>query len=347
MCPASSGSPRRTASARSRLLGTRSAIGSPATSNIPGSADAGAVGFRRSRHASTLQLQLGQWATPSSRLPNVAIRLARSKWSRTWIGSVASSLRVCPRNTERIDSARSIGCSRSARSVRASSCWASGMARTRMRASGGERRLGRLGHRCIALPPLVLELQMLDRHGVGIGIEVRRSLVLRHPAAEHLVGDDFLSRLVIDLDDHVLAEVLERDLRSEPCAEIPDLVGPGLEIGVVGDAALERDCFELRAPGGLAGGARVPALAVLDYFGRALERAHLAHPCDIAAVPFHAELEVLVGIKALRIDTELRHRRAPQDELDWAVSCWICSTTNSAGRRGAKPIRMFTTPMLW
>jgi hypothetical protein len=36
---------------------------------------------------------------------------------------------------------------------------------------------------------------------------------------------------------------------------------------------------------------------MLDDFGRALQRAHLAHAGDIFAVPINAELEILVRIK--------------------------------------------------
>ena len=84
---------------------------------------------------------------------------------------------------------------------------------------------------------------------------------------------------------------------------MPDLVGPLLELGVVRDAALQRDGVVFGAAGRLAAAARVAALAVLHHFGRALQRADLADAGDVLAVPFHAELEVLVGIEALRVDT--------------------------------------------
>ena len=86
----------------------------------------------------------------------------------------------------------------------------------------------------------------LDRDGVGVGVEVGQRLVLRDPAAVDLVGERELAGLVVDLDDDVLAEVLQRDLGAEAGAEVPDLVGPLLELGVVGDAALERDRLVLR-----------------------------------------------------------------------------------------------------
>ena len=104
----------------------------------------------------------------------------------------------------------------------------------------------------VALPALVLELERLDRDGVGVGVEIGQRLEFRHPAAEHLVGDRQLAGLVVDLDDDVLAEVLQRHLGAEPGAEVPDLVGPALELGVVRDAALQRDRLVLGAAGRLA-----------------------------------------------------------------------------------------------
>ena len=47
-----------------------------------------------------------------------------------------------------------------------------------------EGRLGRLRHLVVALPALVLELDVLDRDGVGVGVEVGQRLELRDPAAD-------------------------------------------------------------------------------------------------------------------------------------------------------------------
>ena len=52
-------------------------------------------------------------------------------------------------------------------------------------------------------------------------------------------------------------------------------------------------------------------LAVLDNLGRALECPDLGDSSDVATIPFHPELEVLVGIEALGINTELSHLRSP------------------------------------
>ncbi|WP_442499084.1 hypothetical protein [Methylobacter sp. sgz302048] len=40
-------------------------------------------------------------------------------------------------------------------------------------------------------------------------------------------------------------------------------------------------------------------------------RIDLRHAGDFAAIPFHPELEVLVGIEAVRVDGELRHELPP------------------------------------
>src|SRR5260221_5412541 len=56
-------------------------------------------------------------------------------------------------------------------------------------------RLGRLRRGCVALPALVLQLDMLDSDGVGVGIQVGQRLELRHPAAVDVVGDRKSTRL--------------------------------------------------------------------------------------------------------------------------------------------------------
>src|SRR6185312_6203998 len=107
--------------------------------------------------------------------------------------------------------------------------------------------------------------------------------------------------------DEVLAKILQRDLRAEPGAEVPHLVRPLFEGEVVGHAAFDGDRLVLGAPGRLARAAGITALAMLDHLGGALQAGHLADAGHVAAVPLHPELEVLVGIEALRIDTELSH----------------------------------------
>ena len=152
---------------------------------------------------------------------------------------------------------------------------------------------------------------MLDRDGVGVGVEVGQRLVLRHPGAVHLVREHELAGLVVELDDEVLAEVLQRHLRAEAGAEVPDLVGPLLELVVVGDAALERDRLVLRAAGRLAAGRRVAALAVLDHLGRALSAPTLLMPATYRPSHFTRNLKFLYGSNRCGVDGELGHHAPP------------------------------------
>jgi hypothetical protein len=143
-------------------------------------------------------------------------------------------------------------------------------------------------------------------------VQVGQRLELRRPAAVERVGDRELPGLVVDLEDDVLAEVLERDLGARPGdgrgAGVPDLVGPLLELDVVGDATLKRDRLVLGPSRRPAAARRVAAVAAPGHLGASLERAGLADPGYVAAVPLHAELEVLVRVEALRTDAELDHR---------------------------------------
>jgi hypothetical protein len=58
-------------------------------------------------------------------------------------------------------------------------------------------------------------------------------------------------------------------------------------------------------------GAGVAALAVDDHVGDAPERADLGDSGDDLAIPDDPELEILVGIDALRVDGELGHGLPP------------------------------------
>src|SRR6267378_3392408 len=73
----------------------------------------------------------------------------------------------------------------------------------------GEGRLTRLGHLDVALPAFVLQFDVLDKHGVGVRVEVGQRLEFRNPAAKNFVGNRELARFVIGLDDEVLAKILE------------------------------------------------------------------------------------------------------------------------------------------
>src|SRR5262249_5587334 len=181
--------------------------------------------------------------------------------------------------------------------------------RARMASSGWlhEIRFGRFCDVVVALPALVLELEVLDRHCVRIRVQIRKRLEFGHPCPIDLECEHGLACLVVDLDDEILAEALQRNLGTETGSEIPYLVGPLLEIDVVRDSALERDRLVLCSARRFVRSRWVSPVAVLDHLGSALERAALGNACDVVAVPFHAELEILVGIEPSRVDGELCH----------------------------------------
>src|ERR1051326_6485761 len=204
---------------------------------------------------------------------------------------------------------------------------------------------GWLRHTEVALPAFVFEFDVLYGHRVGVCVQVGQRLVLGNPAAIDLVGEGHLSGLVVHFDQNILAERLQRNFRTESGIQLPDLVGPVLEFEIVRDSALERDGVEFRAAGGLAAARRIASLTVFHDFRGALEHADLAHARHVFSVPFHAEFEILVGIKTLRIDGEFSHNILLYVAICWVI-CWICIMTNSAGFKGAKPTIMFTIPRL-
>src|SRR5262249_9417921 len=142
-----------------------------------------------------------------------------------------------------------------------------------------------LGDRGVALPALVLELDVLNRHRVGVGVVFRQGLIFRYPAAIDLVGDRELAGFVVELDQYVLAEARKRDFRAERAVEAPHLPGPQLELGVVGDAALQGDGVIFGAARRFAAARRVAAFAMRHHLGGALEHADFAHAGYIFAVP--------------------------------------------------------------
>src|SRR5688500_9938220 len=122
-----------------------------------------------------------------------------------------------------------------------------------------------------------------------------------------------MARLVVDFEDEVLAKILERNLGAEAGAEIPHLVRPLLERGVVSHSAFESDRFIFGLAGRLARSRRVAALAEFDDLGAPLERAHLRQSRDIGAVrQAQAELVGLVRIAPVGVDAERWcHNRSP------------------------------------
>ena len=105
-----------------------------------------------------------------------------------------------------------------------------------------------------------------------------------------------MPRLVIKLQIDVLAKVSERDLAPQRGVEAPDLVRPILERTVLGQAALKRDRFIFGAARRFARRGGVAAVAKLDDFSRALERADPRNAGDVNTVPLQAKLEILIRV---------------------------------------------------
>src|SRR5262249_28625121 len=147
--------------------------------------------------------QAGQGTIASRPEPNVSRRICSSRRSRRPTGSPPSSGAGGPGEAAAgIASARPAGVSDAPGSQRR---------RTSEAESGGiglrrEASLRRLGHLDIALPAFVLELDVLDRDRVGARVQVRQRLILRYPAAVHLIGQGELAGFVVELDRDVLAE---------------------------------------------------------------------------------------------------------------------------------------------
>src|SRR5262249_34097677 len=116
-----------------------------------------------------------------------------------------------------------------------------------------------------------------------------------------------LAGFVINLDDDVLAEVLEGHFRTEARPKIPNLVCPLLELFVMCDTSVERDGIVLGAARRFAAAGGVASLTMFDNLSGAFQRADLADAGHVSAVPLHAEFEVLVRIEALCIDGKLGH----------------------------------------
>ena len=85
-------------------------------------------------------------------------------------------------------------------------------------------------------------------------------------------------------------------------AVVPDLVGPLLEVDVVGDAALQGDGVVLGAARRFPAAARVAAVAVLHHLGGALERADLADARHVLSPShFTRNLKFLYGSKRVEL----------------------------------------------
>src|SRR5260370_482240 len=168
--------------------------------------------------------QAGQAARLRSCEPKVCSRSANTYASRRPILSSASRSRdASGKAAINSVSARSSGCwlmpisHRRTISCPLKVCISQVLYEVGPRGSGWLRigRLRRLLHGVVALPALVLQLNMLDSDGVVVGIQIRHPLGLGHPAAVVVVGNDQLPGLVIHFKDHILAEILERHLLSQ------------------------------------------------------------------------------------------------------------------------------------
>ena len=190
----------------------------------------------------------------------------------------------------------------------------------------GTAKVGSLGSTTlyVALPALVLELDVLDGDGVGVGVEIGQRLVFRDPAAIDLVGDRQLAGLVVDLDDESLRKSFSETSLPSPAPKFQTLLAHCSNSVSWVTPRSSVIASILGAAGRLAAAARIAALAVLDHLGRALQPADLADAGDVAAVPLDPELEVLVRIEALRVDGELGHDDPLCSGLRSAPAiCWI------------------------
>src|SRR4029453_6610353 len=115
------------------------------------------------------------------------------------------------------------------------------------------------------------------------------------------------SSLVIKLQKDVFTKVLQRNFRAQTSTEAPYLVRPILELSIVSDAPFERDRCEFNEPRGFASRAGIAAFPVVNHFGCAPQPASLAHSRNVAAIPFHTELKILIGIKSLWVEGEFSH----------------------------------------
>ena len=106
-----------------------------------------------------------------------------------------------------------------------------------------------------------------------------------------------MSRLIVELKNDVFAEVFQRNFRATPGTKAPDFVGPVLEFRIVGNTALQCDRCEFGQTRRLATAARVASLAMLNNVRRTPQSTDSANASYVTAIPFDAELKVLVGIK--------------------------------------------------
>jgi hypothetical protein len=76
----------------------------------------------------------------------------------------------------------------------------------------------------VAFRAFIFQLDLLDADRTPVSIEVGQYLVFRNPATVNLVGEDELSGLIVELQNDVLTEVFQRNLRATPGIKAPDLL---------------------------------------------------------------------------------------------------------------------------
>src|SRR6266566_2623929 len=126
----------------------------------------------------------------------------------------------------------------------------------------------------------------------------------------NVVGNNLLIGLIVDLNSHLLAEILQRDLFTQSwcCIEVPDFVGPLLEFQVVGNSPFKSDGIVLGTSWGLAAATWISTFTVFDHFCRTLEHADLADTCHETPIPPDTKFKVLVGVVPRGILSKLCHR---------------------------------------
>src|SRR5438094_8059060 len=76
-------------------------------------------------------------------------------------------------------------------------------------------RLGWFRDRLVAFPAFIFQFELLDGDGIRIGIQVWQDLVFRDPTAVDFVRQNKLPAFVVDIESNLLAEVFERNFRTQ------------------------------------------------------------------------------------------------------------------------------------
>ena len=111
-----------------------------------------------------------------------------------------------------------------------------------------------------------------------------------------------------DIEDDVLAKVLQAHLRTRTGAVQKDQCGPIFKRSIVGDTTRQGNRIVLRAPHRLMARGRIAPFAVFYHFRRPLEHANLADTCHKTPIPPDAKFKVLVRVVPRGILSKLCHR---------------------------------------